>query len=139
MPNLATALTTLGRAWHKEYNKPVWDAIDGLQQAVTSFSTSMLSAEFIHGQSMLRTIRASGNLEDAKVAWSRLLNMPGGEKSRTKRSVLLRPVPTGRFYSHEELWSRDNGKNLEVDEVPANAIATAEEVPVHRTARWFAA
>lgn len=139
VPNLAAALTALGRAWHKELNKPIWDAIDALQSAATSFSTSMLSADFIHGPSILRTTRASSSLEDAKVAWSRLLNIPGkpGKKRRgvgIEASVVERkaPIPTGRFYSHQELWSRGNGVEMELEE-------GSERAPARKIGRWYMA
>ncbi|KAF2106308.1 hypothetical protein BDV96DRAFT_336677 [Lophiotrema nucula] len=86
IPNLATALTALGRSWHKEMNRPVYEAIDALQQTITAFQTSMLTDNLIHTNSTLRTIRASGALEDAQTAWSRLLNFPGSSgKSSSRR------------------------------------------------------
>ncbi|CAI6334655.1 unnamed protein product [Periconia digitata] len=146
VPNLAAALTTLGRGWHKEYNKPVWDSIDALQQSMTSFSTSMLTADLIHGPSILRTIRASSSLEDAKVAWSRLLNIPGNDKPKAKREVVngrgfrgQKPTPTGRFYTHEELWSRSNGERSRLRDGPVEAVAKTEEISHRRKGRLLAA
>jgi hypothetical protein len=34
IPNLSAALVALGRSWHRELNRPVYEAIDGLQQGV---------------------------------------------------------------------------------------------------------
>jgi hypothetical protein len=62
-------------------NSPVRDALDGLQQGINTFSTSLLSAGLIHSNSTLRTIRASGTLEDAQQSWSRILNLPGSSRS----------------------------------------------------------
>ncbi|KAF2687712.1 hypothetical protein K458DRAFT_267806, partial [Lentithecium fluviatile CBS 122367] len=124
IPTLSSALTTLGRAWHKEMNKPVWEAIDALQQTISTFSSEMLSADLIHSQSVLRTIRASSSLEDAQQAWARLLNLPGAANSQ-KRWIEVevetskvqqvrangtegakRPLATGGFYTHKDLWGR---------------------------------
>ncbi|KAF2739394.1 hypothetical protein EJ04DRAFT_310504 [Polyplosphaeria fusca] len=87
VPNLSTALTTLGRAWHSEMNKPVYEAIDSLQQALTALQSSLLTEQLIHTNSTLRTIRASGSLEDAQVAWGRFLNFPGASPSSSKRAI----------------------------------------------------
>jgi hypothetical protein len=35
IPNFSMALTKLGRAWHSEMNRPVSEAIDSMQQAMT--------------------------------------------------------------------------------------------------------
>lgn len=77
IPTLASALITLGRAWHSEYNRPVYDAIDALQLAMNTFQTSCLKVGLIHSNSTLRTIRAGSSLEDAQTAWSKPLNLPG--------------------------------------------------------------
>ncbi|KAF1949318.1 hypothetical protein CC80DRAFT_457815 [Byssothecium circinans] len=139
VPNLASALTKLGGAWHKELNKPVWDAIDALQQTITSFSTSMLSAQLIHSPSVLRTIRGSSSLEDAQVAWSRLLNLPG-RGSPKKRYVVggERLAPMGRFYTHAELWGREEKKAMGAETRPGAAMVNSEVVPA-RVARRFGA
>ena len=129
VPNLATSLTTLGRSWHKEMNRPVWEAIDALQQGMTAFSSSMLAAELIGSQAVLRTIRASSALEDAQQSWSRFLNLPGSSKAgdddggggipggitapvrkarRNLGGAYARPEPTagGGHYTHQDLWGR---------------------------------
>ncbi|KAF2477925.1 uncharacterized protein BDR25DRAFT_338633 [Lindgomyces ingoldianus] len=95
IPNLATALSALGRSWHRELNRPVYEAIDALQQSISAFSTSLLSSSLVHTNSTIRTIRASSTLEDAQIAWSRTLNLPGSSKSsdsivpssKTRRSI----------------------------------------------------
>jgi hypothetical protein len=126
IPTLSGALTALGRAWHKEMNKPVWEAIDALQKTISTFSSDMLSADLIHSQSVLRTIRASSSLEDAQQAWARLLNLPGGAKTvkrwvevevqtnkvqqvrrdAVEKEGVKRPPPVGAFYTHKDLWGR---------------------------------
>lgn len=105
-------------------NSPVNEAIEGLQQSLTTLQTTMLQSNLIGSQAILRTIRASSSLENAKVAWGRFLNLPGssstgdssgstdtgsGDSSSgaSKREV-LRPAPaSGRYYTHKELWGRD--------------------------------
>jgi hypothetical protein len=91
----------------------------------------MLQNDLISSQAILRTIRASSSLENAQVAWGRILNLPGSDDDSGntnagtgsggrlpglgKRQVVsddearshLRPLPTtGIYYTHEELWGR---------------------------------
>ncbi|KAF2005855.1 hypothetical protein P154DRAFT_286406 [Amniculicola lignicola CBS 123094] len=134
IPNLATALVALGRSWHREMNKPIHEGISYLQEAVNQFSTSLLSSNLTHSNSTMRTIRASNSLEDAQVAWTRILNFPGSSRSPSgsgsgsqkhrrwieadfdeghdesnllaKKADLRPPHPNGQFYSHKELWGR---------------------------------
>jgi hypothetical protein len=107
-------------------NAPVNEAIENLQQCLTTLQTSFLSNDLINSPSVLRTIRASNSLESAQVAWSRFLNLPGrtsrGDSESTdstggslrKRFIgeaedakTGRPAPSaGEFYNHEELWGR---------------------------------
>jgi hypothetical protein len=77
LPTLSTALVTLGRSWHRDMNRPVNEAISGLQETVNQFSKSLLTAGLIDSNSTLRTIRSSATLENAQVAWGRILNLPG--------------------------------------------------------------
>lgn len=94
----------------------------------------MLQSELISSQSVVRTLRASGSLEDAETAFGHILNLPGGRGSsdtdddddntnsgRTRRrdihveegvdgagTKLARPPPaSGMYYTHQELWGRD--------------------------------
>lgn len=116
IPNLSTSLTSLGRAWHREMNTPVRDAISVLQESINTLQTTMLQGELISSPAVLRTIRASSSLESAQQAWSRYLNLPGstsgsedgedGSSSRSKRSVQRLPPTNGRQYTHKELWGR---------------------------------
>jgi hypothetical protein len=116
IPNLSTSLTSLGRAWHREMNSPVRDAISVLQESINTLQTTMLQGELISSSAVLRTIRASSSLESAQQAWSRYLNLPGsagsgddGEDALTsssKRSVQRFPPVNGREYTHKELWGR---------------------------------
>jgi hypothetical protein len=108
-------------------NKPVWEAIDALQQTISTFSSDMLSAELIHSQAIIRSIRVSSSLEDAQQAWSRLLNLPGATKvgrrwvrvgretkngdRRSAGGEVGREsgggrLPVSEFYSHKDLWGR---------------------------------
>ncbi|KAJ4346980.1 uncharacterized protein N0V89_010913 [Didymosphaeria variabile] len=110
IPTLANALINLGRAWHKEWNSPVAEAIGALQQTITQFSTSMLEGDLLNSQSVLRTIRASGSLESAQVAWSRPLNLPGAAGTKKREEKVKRPqLAEGQFYTHKELWGRSGG------------------------------
>ncbi|KAI4634081.1 uncharacterized protein J4E87_001250 [Alternaria ethzedia] len=68
MPDLANSLTTLGRAYHREMNSPVNEAIAGLEQGLTTFQTALLESELISAQAVIRTIRASSSLESAATA-----------------------------------------------------------------------
>lgn len=116
IPNLSTSLTSLGRAWHREMNAPVRDAIGVLQESINTLQTTMLQGELISSPAVLRTIRASSSLESAQQAWSRFLNLPGsagsgdtGDDTSTpsrKRSVQRLPPANGRQYTHKELWGR---------------------------------
>ncbi|KAH7409971.1 hypothetical protein DE146DRAFT_775200 [Phaeosphaeria sp. MPI-PUGE-AT-0046c] len=127
IPNLCTALTSLGRAIHREMNAPVNTGIEGLQQSLTTLQTTMLQSDFISSQAILRTIRASGCLENARVAWGRFLNLPGrasiadsgdgesgaggisGTPGPAKRRVARPETALGKAYTHKELWGRDRG------------------------------
>ncbi|KAF1848522.1 uncharacterized protein K460DRAFT_375375 [Cucurbitaria berberidis CBS 394.84] len=127
IPNLSSGLTTLGRSYHKEMNAPIYQAIDALQQSISAFQSTILQSELISSQAIIRTIRASGSLEDAQQAWSRFLNLPGrvsspggdtggsddvnpvGIKKRAGTSTRP-PSAEGRHYTHKELWGRDELK-----------------------------
>jgi hypothetical protein len=87
----------------------------------------MLQNNLISSQAVVRTIRASNSLEDAKTSWGRFLNLPGSTGSdngddsgglRKRQALELDarersagdkrrlPPASGRYYSHEELWGR---------------------------------
>jgi hypothetical protein len=113
-------------------NSPINEAIQGLQQSLSSLQTTMLQNDLISSQAILRTIRASSSLENAQVAWGRILNLPGSDDDSgntnagagsggilhglVKRQVasdgeagshLSLPPAAGRYYTHEELWGRE--------------------------------
>jgi hypothetical protein len=120
IPNLSTSLTTLGRIWHREMNAPVSQAIQVLQESITTLQTTMIQNELIGSSAVLRTIRAGSSLESAQQAWSRFLNLPqdtgssdSGDNtpghrihSFSRRSVQQLPVPNSRVYTHKELWGQ---------------------------------
>ncbi|KAI4931548.1 hypothetical protein J4E85_004141 [Alternaria conjuncta] len=159
MPDLANSLTTLGRAYHREMNSPVNEAIAGLEQSLTTFQTALLESELISAQAVIRTIRASSSLESAATAWSRFLNLPGGgsddddagsaassspslqgvgRSSVLGRAEAKRPPPgNGRFYSHFELWNRSEPRarvSTEGKFSPHDLVVQAEEKRVSTTA-----
>ncbi|KAH6843511.1 hypothetical protein BKA58DRAFT_321653 [Alternaria rosae] len=160
MPNLANSLITLGRAYHREMNSPVNEAVAGLQQSLTTFQTALLESDLISAQAVIRTIRASSSLESAATAWSRFLNLPGGgggddddagSASPSSPSVpgvqrpgvlgraeAKRPPPgNGRFYSHFELWNRSEPRarvSTEGKFSPHDLVVQAEEKRVSTTA-----
>ena len=121
IPNLSTSLTSLGRAWHREMNSPVNEAIGVLQESITTLQTTMLQNDLMSSSAVLRTIRASSTLESAQQAWSRFLNLPGSAGSSDssndtptsprKRSVQRLPPANGRHYTHRELWERKEQSN----------------------------
>ena len=120
-------------------NAPVREAISGLQQSLSTLQSAMLQSDLISSQAVLRTIRASSALENAQVAWGRFLNLPGrvsnsggdsgtsdagvgsddGGSGARKRDVggvggeakskRLSPA-AGKYYTHEELWGRDESR-----------------------------
>lgn len=149
IPTLANALVHLGRAWHKEFNGPVREAIGALQEAVTQFSTSMLEGDLLNSTSILRTIRASSSLESAQVAWSRVLNLPGAAGTKKKRGEeeVKRPqLADGQFYTHKELWGRSGGtvprqaKNEDGESSEASGVEAAwSEWRIEKIARRFVA
>lgn len=114
IPNLSTSLTSLGRAWHREMNSPINEAIGVLQESIATLQTTMLQHDLINSSAVMRTVRASSSLESAQAAWSRFLNLPGSIGSRgtgdetsassRKRSVQRMPPANGRQYTHQELW-----------------------------------
>lgn len=159
MPNLANSLITLGRAYHREMNSPVNEAVAGLQQSLTTFQTALLESDLISAQAVIRTIRASSSLESAATAWSRFLNLPGGggddddagSASPSSPSVpgaqrpgvlgraeAKRPPPgNGRFYSHFELWNRSEPRarvSTEGKFSPHDLVVQAEEKRASTTA-----
>lgn len=123
IPNLSTSLTSLGRAWHRELNSPVRDAIGVLQESMNTLQTTMLQDGLISSSAVLRTIRASSSLESAQQAWSRFLNLPGGSgvaddgedasTTLSKRSVQRLPPANWRHYTHKELWERKLHSEME--------------------------
>jgi hypothetical protein len=144
IPNLSTSLTTLGRIWHREMNAPVSQAIQVLQESITTLQTTMIQNELIGSSAVLRTIRAGSSLESAQQAWSRFLNLPQdidtgssasgdddsgdntpGQRihSFSRRSVQRVPVPNSRLYTHKELWGR---KERLSDGVPSQNDAVTE-------------
>lgn len=133
IPNLSTSLTTLGRIWHREMNAPVSQAIQVLQESITTLQTTMIQNELIGSSAVLRTIRAGSSLESAQQAWSRFLNLPQdtgssdsgdndsgdntpGQRihSFSRRTVQRLPVPNSRLYTHKELWGRRERSNAGV-------------------------
>lgn len=116
IPNLSTSLVLLGRAWHREMNSPVDEAIDILQKSMTTLQTTMLQHDLLNSSAVLRTVRASSALESAQQAWSRFLNLPGGTGSSDSGDETSNPsrkrsfqglAPTnGKHYTHKELWGR---------------------------------
>jgi hypothetical protein len=159
IPNLSSSLTALGRAFHREMNAPVTEAVAGLQQSLTTFQTALLEGDLISAQAVVRTIRASSSLETAATAWSRFLNLPSGGSDNNDddeagsvsppslpaverpgvlgRAEAKRPPPiNGRFYSHFELWNRSDkarprGRAVQAEEKRVDTI-TAEQVRVAR-------
>jgi hypothetical protein len=114
-------------------NYPVYEAIEALQQGISVFQSSLLQNELIRSQAVIRTIRASSTLEDAKQTWSRFLNLPGRggntdgsdegttpntptvttrfvEKRRVVKAAFT-PTVT-RLYTHQELWNRNEMATL---------------------------
>ncbi|KAF2878115.1 hypothetical protein BDV95DRAFT_589090 [Massariosphaeria phaeospora] len=148
IPNLATALTALGRTWHREMNLPVREAIDALQRTVSTFSTSMLEANLINAPAVIRTIRASSSLESAQQAWGRLLNLPGSPPA-AKRSFVdkggRRPVQAkGMHYKHKGLRARLWGSRQVRDDTASAygggvVVVGAEEKRSGSAARVFVA
>jgi hypothetical protein len=131
--NLSASLIARGRTWHSEMNYPVYEAIEALQQGISVFQSSLLQNELIRSQAVIRTIRASSTLEDAKQTWSRFLNLPGRggntdgsdegttpntptvttrfvEKRRVVKAAFT-PTVT-RLYTHQELWNRNEMATL---------------------------
>ncbi|KAL6707555.1 hypothetical protein ACN47E_003904 [Coniothyrium glycines] len=126
IPNLSTSLTSLGRAYHREMNGPVYQAIAGLQQSISALQSSMLGSNLIRPNAVVRTLRASSSLEDAQQAWSRWLNLPGSVSGPIRdpsgafnddtdstssppilrrEAIPLKTLPTdGGHYTHKELW-----------------------------------
>ncbi|KAH4006812.1 hypothetical protein HBI56_027490 [Parastagonospora nodorum] len=144
IPNLATSLTSLGRAYHREMNSPVSQAIDGLQQSLTTLQTTMLQSDLIGSQAVLRTIRASSSLENAQVAWGRFLNLPGrasaggsgsgnddGEGAR-KRQLLRPALADGKFYTHKELWGRSEGRSKALRDGKTRWAEAVAKLEAHR-------
>jgi hypothetical protein len=112
-------------------NSPVNQAIEGLQQSLTTLQTTMLQSDLIGSQAVLRTIRASSSLENAQVAWGRFLNLPGrgsdsgslgsgsgddDSSSSARKRQVSRPLPAdGKYYTHKELWGRDEPLKMSRD------------------------
>lgn len=128
IPSLSTSLISLGRAYHREMNTPVYQAIAGLQQGLTALQSTMLANNLIRPNAVIRTLRASSSLEDAQQAFSRLLNLPGTVSAPTTDlagtgtndseetdshavkvravSVAEPPARQGGYFTHEDLWGR---------------------------------
>jgi len=148
IPNLSTSLTSLGRAYHREMNTPVYQAIAGLQQSLSVLQSSMLQNNLIRANAVVRTLRASSSLEDAQQAWSRFLNLPGtattsdgdtgnsgtgaptadpdapGAHTLTKRALQARPpLREGAHYTHQDLWARNKPAAAASDEKWVAAVS----------------
>lgn len=146
IPTLANALVHLGRAWHKELNSPVAEAMGALQQTINQFSTSMLEADLLNSQSILRTIRASSSLESAQVAWSRALNLPGAAAKKRDTDLARPQLAEGQFYTHKELWGRRSNVeggagDAETPQVSgtSDAAVSRSEWRIERTGKRFIA
>ncbi|KAJ4320556.1 hypothetical protein N0V94_003314 [Neodidymelliopsis sp. IMI 364377] len=141
IPSLSTSLISLGRAWHREMNSPVSDAINMLQESMNTLQTTMLQNDLIDSSAVLRTLRASTSLESAQQAWSRFLNLPAStgnddltgsnaarRLSSEKRSVLRLAPTNGGQYTHKELWGRKEGFKTGVPSRSDAAVDWKEEV-----------
>ncbi|KAF2195489.1 hypothetical protein K469DRAFT_744063 [Zopfia rhizophila CBS 207.26] len=133
IPNLSTALTALGRSWHRELNHPVWTAVDALQQSIGEFSSALLQANLTHSNSTIRTIRASSTLEDAQMAWSRILNLPGSasggpSERRSPAADALRPYRRSLAVNPQRA-----GYKRSLTPAIANSFTRA---PIWAKARW---
>jgi len=103
-------------------NAPVSEAIQALQQSMTTLQSACLANGMIGAQPVLRTIRASSTLETAQAAFGRPLNLPGrgtgtgasadngsneiivGEG--VKKRDIDQGLASGKFYRHQALWGR---------------------------------
>ncbi|KAF1350292.1 hypothetical protein EJ07DRAFT_139360 [Lizonia empirigonia] len=133
IPNLSASLTSLGRAWHREMNSPVSEAIDMLQESITALQTTMLQNGLIDSSAILRTIRASSSLESAQQAWSRFLNLPGysGNSDTPQKRSVIRLLPANGRYTHKELWGRGEQSKLgepSRDDVRMEQMEDAEDL-----------
>ncbi|CAO2654199.1 Nn.00g109320.m01.CDS01 [Neocucurbitaria sp. VM-36] len=139
-PNLGTSLTSLGRSYHKEMNLPVHEAIDVLQQSISAFQSTVLQSDLISSQAIIRAIRANSALEDAQQAWSRFLNLPGrvsesaiaddgdSQVNKKREATFTRPPPAeGEFYTHKELWGRNEPTARQLKEGEPTPCNTWEE------------
>lgn len=134
-------------------NGPVEEAIVAFQQSMSTLQSTFLASNLIGAQSVLRTIRASNTLENAKAAWGRPLNLPGRGSSSSdsantdestteglkKRNVDQRgearhekAAPSaGMYYSHQELW----GRSERAPRTPKYGKGSHNEVLVRRYQR----
>ncbi|EAT89464.2 hypothetical protein SNOG_02733 [Parastagonospora nodorum SN15] len=145
IPNLATSLTSLGRYifTHPSFFH-ISQAIDGLQQSLTTLQTTMLQSDLIGSQAVLRTIRASSSLENAQVAWGRFLNLPGrasaggsgsgnDDREGARKRQLLRPaLADGKFYTHKELWGRSEGRSKALRDGKTRWAEAVAKLEAHR-------
>lgn len=73
IPTLVQGLVARGRAWHNELNRPVYDGMQNLSQAVYAYGQTLTKGDVISTMSTIRTITASGAIVDGMDAW----NAPG--------------------------------------------------------------
>ncbi|KAF2661739.1 hypothetical protein K491DRAFT_773716 [Lophiostoma macrostomum CBS 122681] len=126
LPTLSTALITLGRSWHREMNRPVSDAISALEQTIDQFSTSLLTAGLVHSNSTLRTIRSSATLENAQVAWGRILNLPGAPSAGAPTDDQQPSGASISEFSSSSVMSK-RGDDSDKDDKPTIVEITLEE------------
>ncbi|KAI8938248.1 hypothetical protein NX059_005908 [Plenodomus lindquistii] len=157
IPSLSSSLVSLGRSYHREMNAPIYQAISALQQSLTALQTAMLASNLIRPNAVVRTLRASSSLEDARQAWSRFLNLPGtvsapasdlggagaGTDSgmstedvkeddphgvvKREAGVVRPPLRAGERYSHQDLWGRDGVTKRQIKTADAKWYAAFEE------------
>lgn len=70
---LAQALVARGRSWHSEENRPVYNGMQNLSQAIYTHSQGLTAPDLISTGSTIRTITASSAIIDGQDAW----NAPG--------------------------------------------------------------
>ena len=99
----------------------------------------MLEADLLNSTSILRTIRASGSLESAQVAWGRALNLPGVAAKKKRREKARPKLNEGGFYSHQDLWGRHVAAAGSVKTGASDKEAAWSDWRIERIGRRFVA
>ncbi|KAH0123896.1 hypothetical protein KCU67_g17789, partial [Aureobasidium melanogenum] len=74
---LADTVQRRGRLFHSELNLPVYQALQNLSSAVSTYGHDLTSHSLIQRNSTIRTLTTGSAIVNAQSAWANNQNLPG--------------------------------------------------------------